>query len=53
MDTHTPEEYQIECINIYASDVRINDLIYQSYYNTLEKEAYAYIDSSRNSRKND
>lgn len=51
MDTRIPGEYQIDYLNIYVGDVRITNLIYQSYYDKLEEEAYAYIDSVRNSRE--
>jgi hypothetical protein len=51
MDTNIPEEYQIDYLNIYVGDARITNLIDQCYYDALEAEAYAYIDSFRNSRE--
>jgi hypothetical protein len=51
MDTRIPGEYQIDYLNIYVGDTRITSLIQQSYYDMLEEEAYAYVDSVRNSRE--
>jgi len=51
MDTRIPGEYQIDYLSIYSGDTRSTNLGCQSYYDALEEEAYAYIDSVRDSRE--